>query len=51
MIPNMTMYQNSNKHLYTQLNDQTFLFLTIRFKTGQLFAQSLNVKQFYLTHN
>ena len=41
--------------LYTQLNGQTFLFQKIQFQTIQfniicLFALSLNVKQFYLTH-
>ena len=32
------------------LNDQPVLFLTIRFDINHLFAHSLNVKQFYLTH-
>ena len=44
---------NSIKHqtfVYTQLNDQTVLFLTIQFNISQLFAPILNVKQFYLTH-
>ena len=36
--------------VYTQLNDQTFLFLTIQFNTSHLFSHSLNVKQSYLTH-
>ena len=43
---------NSIKHqsfLYTHLNDQTFIFLTIQFSRRYLFALSLNVKQFYLT--
>ena len=31
---------------YTQLNDQTVLFLTIQFCISHLFALSLNVKQF-----
>ena len=33
-----------------QLNDQTVLFSTIRFSISHLFAFSLNVKHFYLTH-
>ena len=37
-------------HLFTQLNDQTFLFLTIPFRLSPLFVLSLNVKHFYLTH-
>ena len=44
---------NSIKHksfVYTQLNDQTVLFQTIQFSVSHLFAHSLNVKQFYLTH-
>ena len=36
--------------MYTQFNDQTLLFLTIQFSLSLLFALSLNVKQFYLTH-
>ena len=36
--------------VYTQLNDQTVLFLTIKFSISYLFVLSLNVKQFYLTH-
>ena len=40
---------NINHFIYTQLNDQTVLFQTIHFSKGHLFAQSLNVKQFYLT--
>ena len=36
--------------VYTQLNGQTVLFLTIQFSISYLFAHSLNVKQFYLTH-
>ena len=35
---------------HTLLNDQTVLFLTIQFSTSHLFAFSVNVKQFYLTH-
>ena len=31
-------------HLFTQLNDQTVLFLTIQFNINHLFALSLNVK-------
>ena len=43
----------SIKHVsfvYTQLNGQTVLFQTIQFNIRHLFALSLNVKQFYLTH-
>ena len=54
---NVTNYcylsNNSIKHwsfVYTQLNDQTVLFLTILLSISHLFPQSLNVKQFYLTH-
>ena len=36
--------------VYTELNDQTLLFLAIQFSISHLFALSLNVKQFYLTH-
>ena len=36
--------------VYIQLNDQTILFQIIQFSINHLFAQSLNVKQFYLTH-
>ena len=38
-----------NSHLFTQLNDQTVLFLTIQFNLSHLFAHNLNVKSFYLT--
>ena len=44
---------NSIKHqssIYTQLNDQTVLFLTIQFSLNHLFVQSLKVKQSNLTH-
>ena len=44
---------NSIKHqsfVYTQLNAQTVLFQISQFNTSYLFAHSLNVKQFYLTH-
>ena len=36
--------------VYSQLNGQTVLFLTIWFNVGHLFAHNLNHKQFYLTH-
>ena len=36
--------------IYSQLNDQTVLFLTIHFSISHLFAHSLNVKYFNLTH-
>ena len=35
--------------VYTQLNNQTVLFLTIQFKISHLIALSLNIKQFYST--
>ena len=35
--------------VYTQLNDQTIIFLTIWFNVSHLFPLSLNVKKFYLT--
>ena len=42
--------QLNNFFVYTQLNDQTVLFLTIRYGIHHVFAVGLNVKQFYLTH-
>ena len=48
MVPNIAITNNSIKHhsfVYTQLNDQT-----IQFSISHLFAPSLNVKLFYLTH-
>ena len=48
----LCMTNNSIKHqlfVYTQLKDQTVLFLTIQFSMRHLFAQSWNVKQFYLS--
>ena len=36
--------------VFIWLNNQTVLFLTIQFSMSHLFAFSLNVKQFYLTH-
>ena len=33
--------------VYTQLNDQTLLLLTIKFSISHLFALSLDIKQFY----
>ena len=44
---------NSIKHqsfVYIQLNVQTVLFHIIQFRINHLFALSLNVEQFYLTH-
>ena len=44
---------NSIKHhsfVYTQLNDPTLPFLIIQPNKSHLSAQSLNVKQFYLTY-
>ena len=49
----MCVTDNSIKHqlfIYTQLDDQTVLFSTIQFSISHLFAHSLNVKQFHLTH-
>ena len=36
--------------VYTQLNDQTVLFLTIQFGISHLFGYILNFKQVYLTY-
>ena len=33
-------------HLFTQLNDQTILFLTSQFSISHLYTLSLNIKQF-----
>ena len=44
---------NSIKHqsfVYRRLDGQIVLFLTIQFRISHLFALSLNVKQFFLTH-
>ena len=44
---------NSIKHqwfIFTRLNDQTILLLTIQFSISHLFALILNVKQLFLTH-
>ena len=52
-VPSIAMNNNSIKHqsfLYTQLNDQTVLYLTIQYNISYLLALSLNVKQFYFTH-
>ena len=45
----LTIHLNMS-FVYTQLNHQTLLFLTIQFSISHLFALSLNMKQFYLTH-
>ena len=45
-IPNNSINQS---FVYTQLNGQTVLFLTIQYNTNHLFAHNLNVHQFYLT--
>ena len=58
MIPSIAMYKKQlNISLffffffrYAQLNDQTVLFLTTLFSLNRLFAVSLDIKQFYLTH-
>ena len=47
----LTITNNFIKHqsfVYTHLNDQTVLFLTIQFSISHLFALSLNIKPFYL---
>ena len=44
---NLIKYQS---FIYTQLNDQSVLFLTIQFGISHLFALSLNVKQFHLSY-
>ena len=44
---NLIKYQS---FVYTQLNGQKVLFQAIQFSISHLFAHSLNVKQFYLTH-
>ena len=36
--------------VYTQLNDQTFLFQAIQFRISHFLAFSLDFKLFYLTH-
>ena len=38
------------RFLFTLLKDKPVLFLIIQFSICHLFAHSLNVKQFYLTH-
>ena len=55
MVPSIAMYLltiqlNISKFVYTLLNGQTVLFLSIWFNISHLFAHNLNVKQFYLTH-
>ena len=42
--------QSNISHLFTQFNEQTVLFQTIQFSISHLFALSLNIKHFYLTH-
>ena len=37
--------------VYTQLNDQTVLFLIIQFSISHMFVFILNVKRFYFTHS
>ena len=53
MVSSIANTNNSIKHqsfVYTELNDQTVLFQTIQFSISHLFALSLNVKKFYVTH-
>ena len=44
------MIQLNNNNVFTQLNSQTALFLTIQFRISHLFAPNLNDKQSYFTH-
>ena len=46
----LTIQLKHQSFVYTHLNDQTVLLLTIQFCISHLFALSLNVKQFYLIH-
>ena len=49
----LSITNNPIKHqsfIYTQLKDQTVLFQLIQSSISHVFAFSLNVKQFYLTH-
>ena len=54
MAPGIAIYPKKLiKHqfcVYTQLNDQVVLFQTIQFSVSHLFALSLSIKYFYLTH-
>ena len=43
---NLTIPIKLQSFVYTPLNDQTVLFLPIKFTISHLFAHSLNVKQF-----
>ena len=42
--------QTIQSFLYTQLNNQILLFLTIQFSINRMFALGLNIKVFCLTH-
>ena len=48
IINNSMKYQT---FVYTQLNDQTVLFLPIQFSISHLFVHRLNGCQLYLTHS
>ena len=51
MVPSIANHSIKNQSfVYTKLNDQTVQFQIIQFSINHLFALSLNVKQFYLTH-
>ena len=51
MVSSIPMQQIKHQlFVYTQLNGQTVLFLTIQFSISHLLAHGLSVKQFYLTH-
>ena len=46
----LTIQLNIKLFVYKQLNDQTVLFQVIQLSINHLFALSLKVKQYYLTH-
>ena len=53
LFTHSSISNNSVEHrslVYTQLNDQTVLFLTIKLSISHLFVLYSNVKQFYLTY-
>ena len=41
---------NHQSFIYSQINDQTVLFLTIQLSISHFFSHTWNVKKFYLTH-
>ena len=48
--PNQTISMKHQLFVYTKLNGQAVLFLTILSNITHLFAHIFDVKQFYLTH-